>query len=300
MRINRSFAILTFLIVALIAAAENNNLSVGIKAGAAYYTTDAEAKSQFGPSLGLTVNYSCLWRIGYSPVQMGLMTGLGAAWSQTGLNMEWQTQYTNIDYLGRRMQYTQQGVSVQKDRQLQFEVPLMYALSIAGFRLNIGPQFMSVLPRSYSVSLNDMNSQVDFLDFGVTLIDDAIAGKLPADRLTQTGKTLTPTLNLNLSLQVGYEFSLNDQHALGLMAYFDYGLWNNYTNATPTNRIVDVAPITNASTEVPEVTIYDLNTAFVNKVNYLSFGLRFYWNMSWDLNRMHGGHRAPHRGRVQR
>lgn len=300
MRINRSFAIFTLLCVALIAAAENNNLSVGIKAGTAYYTTDAEAKSQFGPSLGLTVNYSCLWRIDYTSIQMGLMTGVGAAWSQTGLNMEWQTQYTNIDYMGRRMQYTQQGVSVQKDRQLQFEVPLMYTFTISGFRLNVGPQFMLVLPRSYSLSLNEMSSQVDFLDYGVTLIDDAISGKLPADRMTQSGKTLTPTLNLNLSLQVGYEFSLNEQHALGLMAYLDYGLWNSYSNAKPTNRVVDVAPIADSSTEVPEVTIYDLNTAFVSKVNYLSFGLRFYWNMSWDLNRMRGGHRSPRRGRVLR
>lgn len=298
MRINRIFALLLFLPVTLIASAENNNLSVGVKAGTAYYTTNSDAKGQFGPSLGVTVNYSCLWKIAYSTTQMGLMTGVGAAWSQTGLTMDWQTQYTNTDYLGRKMQYSLQGKAVQKDQQFQVEVPLMYSLSLSGFRLNVGPQFMLVLPRSYSLSLNDMSSQVEFLDYGVTLTNDAISGKLPADRMTQSGKTLTPAMNLCLSVQVGYEFNLNEQHALGLMAFLDYGLWNNYSNANPINRIVDIAPITDSRTEVPEVTIYDLNTAFVSKVNYLSFGLRFYWNMSWDVNRMRGGHGDPRHGRV--
>lgn len=300
MSMNRTFALLIVLAGTLIAAAESNNLSIGVKAGAAKYATNADARNVFGPSLGLQANYSCLWSPSYSQWYMGLTTGIGVAWTQTGISMDWETQYLNTDYKGRQMQYTLSGTAVQKDRQWQIEVPLMYSFRYMGIRLNFGPQVMLVLPRTYALSLSEMHSELNFVDYGVTMTDDAITGQLPAERMNQSGKTLTPTLNVLLSIQAGYEFLLNDQHSLGLMAYFDYGLWSSYANANPTNRFVDVAPITDPSTQVPEVTIYDLNASFVTRVNYLSFGVKFYWNMSWDFNRMRGGHMAPHHGRVVR
>jgi len=300
MRMNRIFALFLLLSGSLIAIAESNNLSIGIRGGAANYATDAEARSLFGPTLGIQASYSCLWSPSYTQLHLGIMTGIGMAWTQTGMSMEWQSQYVNTDYRGRRLQYTMQGTAVQKDRQFQFEVPLFFAFRWKGIRLNLGPQFMLVMPRTYSLSISEMSSELSFLDYGVTMTDGAISGQLPAERLSQTGKTLTPTFNLLLAVQAGYEFPLNDQHAIGLMAYFDYGIWSSYSNPNPTNRFVDVAPITDASMQAPEVAIYDLNASFVTRVNYMSFGLRFYWNMSWDFHRMRGGHLAPRSGRVYR
>lgn len=295
----RKTLLMMMLAVTMIAAAETHNLTVGLNAGAATYTTDAEASNRFGPSLGLQVNYTCLWSLGnYSPLSMGVATGLGLGWTQTGLSMDWHTQYVNVDFAGHQLQYTMQGTATQKDRQVQAELPLLLAFKAAGFRLNVGPKVMYVFPRTYSLSLGEANSDLDFLDFGVHMSDDPIAGQLPADRMTQSGSTLTPALNLLLTAQVGYEFFINEQHAIGLQAYIDYGLWNSYSNQNPTNRFIDVAPITDPNTTTPQITIYDLNASFVTKVNYLSFGLRFYWNMSWEFNRMRGGHHAPRGGRV--
>ena len=295
----RKILLIIMLSATMIAAAETHNVTVGMKAGAATYTTDADATNRFGPSLGVMVNYSCLWSLkNQSPLYMGITTGLGFGWSQTGLSMDWNTQYVNTDFSGHQLQYTMSGTAIQKDRQFQAELPILLAFKAAGFRLNLGPQVIFVLPRTYSLSLGEVNSKVDFLDFGVSMSDDPIAGQLPADRMTQSGSTLTPTLGVALAVQAGYEFFINEQHAIGLMAYLDYGIWNTYSNPKPTNRFIDVAPITDPSMEVPQVTIYDLNASFVTKVNYLSFGLKFYWNMSWEFNRMRGGHRAPHRGRV--
>lgn len=77
---------------------------------------------------------------------------------------------------------------------------------------------------------------------------------------------------------MGYEFSLKSGNSIGLGGFFNYGLYNMYSNQ-PLGSAIDVlAPSANGS---GVVNVESLTNAYTEKMGHLDAGVKVTYNFNW-------------------
>jgi len=277
--------ILIILGVAMISAnmwAENSRLSLGLRGGGSLYNTSDNLENKIGPAGMLDLGYTCLWPVS-DITQIGFRVGLGAGYSESKLCATIHQQYSTTDYLGQEIDYTITSPSlVETTQQIILEMPLQLAFHFEGFYCNLGAKLMTPIAWSqYKQDIEDLTIRAYYMECGVAVTNRLITGKAGDEQLHQTRKAPLPLLSVAMAADLGYEWTINDKHHIGLGFFLDVNVWEYADkNTSPSTDIVTISQIGNPANPVPTVEIAPLRQTLTTTARYFDFGIKFYYAFS--------------------
>ena len=264
--------------------AQTSVLSIGVRGGGQTYLPTAavgatgEVKPGIGGTGALDVRYTYYGSVA-SQVELGVAVGAGFGYGAASLKGTNTDTYSNTDYLGNTMDYTVTSAFTQTDRFAKIDASLLFAMRFGGVTLNIGPRFM--MPFAASSALTIRQSAIDayYPAYDVHVTDQLITGKLETP-YRQTTTSSLPQYAALMALEIGYEWTLNTNHSLGVQLFADIAVWTPKSPITNNQSpIISVAPISNANDPVPSVTV-NSPAALISSRRHLDFGVRAYYAFS--------------------
>ena len=271
------------------ALAQNSVLSVGVRGGGQMVLPTAVAgatgtmSAAFGGAGALDLRYT-FYGEPTDRIGIGFAVSAGVGYGSAGIQGTRTDTYTNLDYKGNALDYTCTAQYSQTDRFAKADVALLLAMRFSGVTINIGPRFM--LPFAASSALTLRNASIDayYPAYDVHVRDQLITGKLVTP-YTQARTPILPRYSLLIAAEIGYEWSLGDQSALGLQLYADVAVWNQPYPSNPlipssSNPLILVSPISSAESPAPAVTVGDI-TPMIKELRYIDFGVRVYYAFSF-------------------
>ena len=264
-------------------------LSIGVRGGGQTYLPDAalgasgEVKPAFGGTGTLDLRYTfygCLTnRIG-----IGFAISAGIGYGTAGVQGTNTDTYTNLDYKGNALDYTCTAQYSQTDRFAKADAALLLAMKFGGVTLNLGPRFMLPFATSSALTIRSASIDAYYPAYDVHVRDQLITGKLTTP-YTLPHIALIPRYSLLVAAEIGYEWSLSGQSALGLQLYADVGVWNSAgKDPAPITPLIQVSPITSQENPVPTVSIGDI-APMIKDLRYIDFGLRVYYAFSIESDK---------------
>ena len=261
--------------------------SIGVRGGGQTFLSSTPAPSSsmkgdvgFGGTIDLRYAfYGCFTdRIG-----MGFTLGAGIGYGTAGLRGDHTDNYSNIDYLGKQIDYTVTSTLRQTNQFARAEASLMLAFCFGNVIVNVGPRFMMPFAVKSELTITDASIDAYYPEYYVHVVDKMITGYLQ----TPYTQTVTPTLpeyNVLLCAEIGYEWYFDEKNCLGVQLYADVGVWNKMSTVSyQPSALIEVAPITDAANPIPTVTV-NAPASLVSSQRYLDFGLRAYYAFSVNPN----------------
>lgn len=261
--------------------AQTSMLSIGVRGGGQTYLPDAalgatgEVKPGFGGTGGVDLRYTYYGAVG-AQAELGCAIGAGFGYGVALLKGSNTDNFTNTDYLGNTIDYTINSDFTQRDKFAKIDLSLLFAMRFGGVTLNIGPRFMASLAADCALTINEANIDAYYPAYDVHVVNQLITGKLETP-YTENRPSNISKYHLLVAAEIGYEWRMTNQHALGVQLFAEAAVWNS---KSPISNIqypmISVAPISNANDPVPVVTIGSVES-FVAHRRYLDFGIRAYY-----------------------
>ena len=259
-------------------------LSIGVRGGGQTYLPTAavgatgEVKPGIGGTGALDVRYTYYGSVA-SQVQLGVAVGAGFGYGTTGIKGTNMDSYTNIDYLGNKMDYSIDATYSLKDQFAKVDVSLLLAMRFGGVTLNVGPRFMLPFAATGTVTIREASIDAYYPAYNVHVTDQLITGKLETP-YTEKHPSNISKYNLLIAAEIGYEWRLTNQHALGAQLFAEAAVWNKQSPITNNpSPLISVSPITSQENPVPTVTVGDI-APMIKGLRYIDFGLRVYYAFS--------------------
>jgi hypothetical protein len=163
------------------------------------------------------------------------------------------------------------GDAREYDGQVLLEIPLMFSMiTNNGFFFNIGPRFQAPLFSHYKQTIESENIGLLFPGYNVTITNEPGISKLTDTEATKYGTKQPASLfNILLGAELGYEWRLQNNNAVGLGVYAGYGLFSLYNNANTGNLFTSVTAPTGTN---PAVITVDPATKAFTQGNGFKFG----------------------------
>ena len=268
----------TYIICSLLAfssslIAQPHYISVGVRGGAGTFRATGALKNQWEPNVWVDANYSYLWPV--QETQLGITTGLNFGYVGGGYTTSYTDQYTNFDYYGNAIDYTNTVGSIEeRTHGFAMEIPALFALHYKGLIMHAGIKLQVPCWYKYTQTISDINIHADYPAFGVALDNELITGKLPQEQyVTEAEWRDVGDVSLLLSVDLGYEWQLTERDWLGLQAWFD-GAPYSHPAGKPTERMIDVAPISDPTYPPAQVTVNTAISTTATRLNYLACGIK--------------------------
>ncbi len=255
-----------------------DRFTIGVRGGASALMHHADqANWTCGGDVVLDLQYAHYWANDARPVDLGIITGLGIGYQQSGLKADDLSKFTkdNVDYtvLAKDIKET--------DHQLQLEVPLMFSLiHDNGLFFNIGPKFMIPVYTPYKQSVNTLDTKISayFPETGVTVENNPVTGVYTGQQPTEKNG-IQFNINIMLTAEIGYEWILKSGNSLGLGAYANYSVFNTYKNATNAEGLFKLtAP---SDTDKAHLDVLSATHAFADKVGYFDAGIKLAYHFNF-------------------
>ena len=271
------FLILTIVCSIQINASNNTHvLRTGLSGGGVFNITPADCvmKSQLGGSGAIALDY--VFYKSLNSIDLGLRTGVNLGYTQANYHAEFSQQFTNIDYLNHHIDYTTSGIVNIAQHQLHATIPLMLAMRAGGFVWNIGLSLQANFLQIGNQKLTNPLVEAYYPAYNVTVSNELITGQVPEDQLSIPLEKTPTSLGCLVGTELGYEHSINDKSAIGIMAYLNIGVWNSLPQAQ-NKSIIQVDPITDSKNPVPTVTVNDAMRELLTSYTPMQFGLKLYY-----------------------
>lgn len=267
------------------ALAQNSVLSVGVRGGGQMMlpTAVAGATGTMSAALGGAGTLDLRYTFYGQPtdrIGIGFAVSAGVGYGSAGVQGASVDTYTNSDYTGNALDYTCTASYTRIDRFAKADAALFFAMRFGGVTVNLGPRFM--LPFAASSALTLRNASIDayYPAYDVHVRDQLITGKLVTP-YTQARTPILPRYSLLVAAEIGYEWPLGDQSALGLQLYADVAVWDKPSAVSyQPSVLIQVSPITDAANPVPTVTVGDI-APMIKELRYIDFGVRVYYAFSF-------------------
>ena len=210
--------------------AQTSMLSIGVRGGGqAFLPTAAvgatgEVKPGIGGTGALDIRYTYYGSVA-SPVELGVAVGAGFGYGTTGIKGTNMDSYTNIDYLGNKMDYSIDATYSLKDQFAKVDVSLLLAMRFGGVTLNVGPRFMLPFAATGTVTISEASIDAYYPAYNVHVTDQLITGKLETP-YQQTTTSSLPQYAALMALEIGYEWALNTNHSLGVQVFAEAAVWS--------------------------------------------------------------------------
>ena len=262
-----------------------HRIGFGLSAGVHTQFGDSSLTNTWGPTVGLSFRYSCLFHVG-SEVWLGPQTGLEAAWTQSGWEQAYSGKLSKTDYLGHQIDYTMSGNITERHDHINVAVPLMAALRYRGIIIGLGFKARAMMWTQYKTSASDIDLSAYYPDFDVTLAGkDAV--ETYSTEMSASGARKTPEWHVAVAAEAGYEWRIKKHQHLGVLVFVDYGLWNSYSR--PTDAPQQSLDVTRIVTEgkLPDFILTPLCSTALNRFHPLSIGLTVTYTFDFESKSHH-------------
>lgn len=307
MRLKRTIYILLLLLPMLSAEARMTmpviRLSTGLRGGAALSKAEG-LQSQAGGLAVFDLDLTYMWPMDQR-LYLGLRSGLSFGYSGYGYRGNFVEEYTNTDFLGHKMEYTNSVVGAEmKVTQLNIELPLMAVFRYDGFVLGTGLKFiMPGAANNYTQTMQEVSIHAFYPEYGVTVRDELITG-VTESPLYVKGKNAVSAFNLAWSFDISYEWQMEGLSYFGMGAFANVGMVGTNPAEKGTNgRVIDVDPIVNKDFPVPGVAVHAIS-GLAHITHYMDFGVRMYFAFDIENYNAKGLYSRSHKkgsfGRIPR
>ena len=270
-------------------SAQTSMLSIGVRGGGQTFlpTAAVGANGEIKPGIGgagaLDVRYTFYGQLA-DRFGIGFTLGGGVGYGTAGIKGTNMDSYTNIDYLGNKMDYSIDATYSLKDQFAKADVSLLLAMRFSGVTINIGPRFMLPLAANRALTINEANIDAYYSAYDVHVVNQLITGKLETP-YTEKHPSNISKYNLLIAAEIGYEWRLTNQHALGAQLFAEAAVWNKQSPITNNpSPLISVSPITSHENPVPTVTVGDI-APMIKDLRYIDFGLRVYYAFSIESDK---------------
>ena len=256
-----------------------DRFTIGLRGGASALMHHADQGNwTCGGDVVLDLQYAHYWAKDGRPVDLGLIVGLGIGYQQSGLKKDSDlTTFTKgtVDYtvLAKDVKET--------DHQLQLEVPLMFSLiHESGLFFNVGPKFMIPVYTPYNQSVNQDETHISayFQETGVTVQDKEVTGVYKGQQ-PETSNGIQFNINVMLTAELGYEWTLKSGNSLGLGAYANYSVFNTFKNTPNAEGLFNLtAP---SDTDKAHLDVLSATRAYADKLGFFDAGVKVAYHFNF-------------------
>lgn len=255
-----------------------DRFTIGLRGGASALMHHADKGNwTCGGDVVLDLQYAHYWTDDARPVDLGLIVGLGIGYEQSGLKTNDSTAFTkaNVDYtvVAKDIKET--------DHQLQLEVPVMFSLiHDNGLFFNVGPKFMIPLYTPYKQTVNTQDTHITayFPETGVTIQDNPVTGQYTGQQPTEKNG-IQFNINVMLTAEIGYEWTLKSGNSLGLGAYANYSVFNTFKNATNSEGLFNLTAPTDD--DKAHLDVLSATHAYADKLGYFDAGIKLAYHFNF-------------------
>jgi len=255
-----------------------DRFTIGLRGGASALMHHADKGNwTCGGDVVLDLQYAHYWTDDARPVDLGLIVGLGIGYEQSGLKTNDSTAFTkaNVDYtvVAKDIKET--------DHQLQLEVPVMFSLiHDNGLFFNVGPKFMIPLYTPYKQTVNTQDTHITayFPETGVTIQDNPVTGQYTGQQPTEKNG-IQFNINVMLTAEIGYEWTLKSGNSLGLGAYANYSVFNTFKNTTNSEGLFNLTAPTDD--DKAHLNVLSATHAYADKLGYFDAGIKLAYHFNF-------------------
>lgn len=262
-----------------------NRVSLGLRGGVAAYMADAKP---FARNIGyqgmFDVQYAHYFkRKDQHKPYCGILVGVSAGYVSSSICGSINDAYSTTDASGDAIDYTitvAQAKSTMNEVQLQ--VPLMFSLLYKGLYFNVGPRFVVPVYTMGRQTLTDAHISAFYAPYGVTITDAAITGKLSEDQLDAQVPWDSPKIQINASLEIGYEFALKNGDAFGLGLYADYGVYNTYKANQSAQSMINISQVgADVQNPAPKVDVLPMLSSYATYLGNFDVGIKLVYHFNF-------------------
>ena len=256
-----------------------DRFTIGVRGGASALMHHADQGNwTCGGDVVLDLQYAHYWAKDGRPVDLGLIVGLGIGYQQSGLKKDSDlTTFTKgtVDYtvLAKDVKET--------DHQLQLEVPLMFSLiHESGLFFNVGPKFMIPVYTPYNQTVNQDGTHISavFQETGVTVVDEEVTGVYKGQQ-PESQNGIQFNINVMLTAELGYEWTLKSGNSLGLGAYANYSVFNTFKNTPNAEGLFNLtAP---SDTDKAHLDVLSATRAYADRLGYFDAGVKVAYHFNF-------------------
>lgn len=267
--------------------AQGHGMQIGLRGGTALHVGKT-ARPQLGYQGGLDLSYQGMWYIS-NDCYAGLRLGIGATIGQEKWKQQVEQEIDHQDVLGNPIHYTISGQVQCLSKRTEINVPLLLALRLQGFTLNIGPKLGVGVVNNVHQQVNDGHVKAYFVPYGVSVIDNSAIGTLPVGDACDTH--IPTQLTAYVSAEIGYEWALHARYDrfgekyIGLQVYVDYGIWTSNLTQSDIFSVSEVGYGADPIIHVAPLAQQNLGT------KPLQLGIRLYYAFHNTDTRGHGWRR---------
>lgn len=255
-----------------------DRFTIGLRGGASALMHHADKGNwTCGGDVVLDLQYAHYWTDDTRPVDLGLIVGLGIGYEQSGLKTNDSTAFTkaNVDYtvVAKDIKET--------DHQLQLEVPVMFSLiHDNGLFFNVGPKFMIPLYTPYKQTVNTQDTHITayFPETGITIQDNPVTGQYTGQQPTEKNG-IQFNINVMLTAEIGYEWTLKSGNSLGLGAYANYSVFNTFKNTTNSEGLFNLTAPTDD--DKAHLDVLSATHAYADKLGYFDAGIKLAYHFNF-------------------
>ena len=255
-----------------------DRFTIGVRGGASALMHHAEKGNwTCGGDVVLDLQYAHYWTDDTRPTDLGIIVGLGIGYEQSGLKTNDSTAFTkaNVDYtvVAKDIKET--------DHQLQLEVPVMFSLiHDNGLFFNVGPKFMIPLYTPYKQTVNTQDTHITayFPETGVTIQDNPVTGQYTGQQPTEKNG-IQFNINVMLTAEIGYEWTLKSGNSLGLGAYANYSVFNSFKNTTNSEGLFNLTAPTDD--DKAHLDVLSATHAYADKLGYFDAGIKLAYHFNF-------------------
>ena len=256
-----------------------HRFTIGVRGGASALMHHADlGKWTCGGDVVLDLQYAHYWAKDGRPVDLGIIAGIGLGYHQSSLAADDHTKKFTEGTVDYTVAYA--GVK-ETDHQLQLEVPVMFSLiHDNGLFFNVGPKFMIPVYTPYNQTVDKDNTHIGayFQETGVTVEDKAVTGVYTGQEPTEKNG-IQFNINVMLTAEIGYEWTLKSGNSLGLGAYANYSVFNSYKNATSNTGLFDLTAPTD--TDKAHLDVLSATHAYADKLGYFDAGIKLAYHFNF-------------------
>ena len=229
----------------------------------------------------LDLQYSHYWVPAKGKCNYGILTGLSLGYMQNTASMSLNNAFT-AETDGGNIDYTITASLRETDRQLQLEVPLMFAfLMDNGFYLNVGPRLMLPVYTPFTQTVTDPTIEAYFPREDVSVVNKPVTGVVTDAQCSRRGTTDNQfRLNLLLGLELGYELSLQSGRSVGFGVYANYGVYSMYSPSAASQDAIRITPPSNAA-PLATVEVLPMAGSAFSKLGYFDAGIKLSYHFNF-------------------
>lgn len=246
-------------------------IEVGVRGSMSFNTLSGPLKAHAGVGGGLDVVYRGQFLVSETTydgargdqirrIYVGPMVGLGGTYSRSSFSMgDSIANLPMVTPTGYEVTQSLNWAGREQYHKLQLEVPLMVATSFNHFTLNAG--FVGVVEVAHwqqaELTYPQAITYIPYAD--VTVIT-------PVEQMPMTS-SMDLRLHAYAALQLGYEWTIQDNHRVGVQAFFRYDLLRKNLHPQESLGLWTEGKLT--MTPYTDVSSY--------RVHYGDLGIRFYY-----------------------